>query len=336
MSEKIQKINGLPEFSGPFKELIVEYISFKRAQGYKLLPPFIYRLREMDLFFLKMGIQEVKITREMYEAWTAQKQSEKARNAQIRQGAIRGFAAYLVQLGYQNVYTGYDDTRIFKSDFIPYVFSRNEIDRMFQVLSKICKDSPGYDNDTFRMAMLLYYSCGFRKSEVLNLKIQDIDFQNGKITILHGKNDVSRIVVASSSLLAEILVYYEKYLEDSSVDEYFIHGPKSHRYTDTMLYEKFHWLLTEAAIPLKPDGGCQRLHDVRHTFCVRALEQMQAKGFDLYTSLPLLSRYLGHKHITETEYYLRLLEEHFGGILQKSDSCYPKIFPKMIGGDAGE
>ena len=72
----------------------------------------------------------------------------------------------------------------------------------------------------------------------------------------------------------------------------------------------------------------KRLDFLRHTFCVRALEQMQAKGFDLYTSLPLLSVYLGHKHITETEYYLRMLDEHFGSILDKSSSYTPELFPK--------
>lgn len=90
--------------------------------------------------------------------------------------------------------------------------------------------------------------------------------------------------------------------------------------------------MLDAKIPPRKDGGRQRLHDIRHTFCIRALEQMQEKGFDLYTSLPLLSRYLGHKHITETEYYLRLLEEHFGRILEQSNSCHPGIFPKEKGG----
>ena len=54
---------------------------------------------------------------------------------------------------------------------------------------------------------------------------------------------------------------------------------------------------------------------MRHAFCVHTLEQMQAKGFDLYTSLPLLSVYLGHKHITETEYYLRLVDECHSSML---------------------
>lgn len=100
-----------------------------------------------------------------------------------------------------------------------------------------------------------------------------------------------------------------------------------------ILYKKFHQLLEDARIPPRADGGRQRLHDVRHTFCVRALEQMQEKGFDLYTSLPLLSVYLGHKHITETEYYLRMVEEHFGGILSRTGSYAPDIFPRYEEGD---
>lgn len=52
---------------------------------------------------------------------------------------------------------------------------------------------------------------------------------------------------------------------------------------------------------------------------------MQLKGFDLYVSLPLLSVYLGHKHITETEYYLRMLDEHFDGILENPQHT-PRIY----------
>lgn len=231
-------------------------------------------------------------------------------------------------MGYENIYTGYDDTRIFKRDFIPYVFSREEIDRMFSVLSSKCENNPCYDNDAFRIAMLLYYCCGLRKSEAQSLKVKHVDFDIGKITVLHGKNDVSRIIVVSDSLLSMLQEYSDKYLTCADPDENLLHGSKSKRYTESMLYQKFHSLLEEAGIPHRADGGRQRLHDMRHTFCVRALEQMQAKGFDLYTSLPLLSVYLGHKHITETEYYLRMLDEHFGSILDKSSSYTPELFPK--------
>lgn len=328
------KKTGLPEFTGPFRELIPEYISYKRSQGCQFGNPIVYRLREMDLFFKDMEVRDVRLTREMYDAWTSHKPPEKAQNIQKRQSAIRGFARYLVSRGYPDVYTGEDDSRVFQRDFIPYVFTKEEIRRMFCVLHESCRESPGYGSDTFRMAMLLYYCCGLRKSEALNIRVQDIDFQTGRVRVLHGKNDVSRIVVASGTLLAELKRHRDKYLPSAEPGEYFLHGPKGGRYCEAALYGRFHQLLTDAGIQPRKDGGRQRLHDVRHTFCVRALEQMQEKGFDLYTSLPLLSKHLGHKHVTETEYYLRLLEEHFGGILEKSEACHPGIFPKQEGGDA--
>lgn len=336
MYDKTTKVNGFPQFVGPFAELLIQYINYKRAQGYKLHDPIIYRLREMDLFFRDMGITEIQITRAMYDAWTCPKPPEKETTTQKRRTAIRGFARYLVSIGYEDIYTGFDDARVFKSDFIPYVFSKDEIRRMFHVIECSCRDDAGYENDCFRISMMLYYCCGFRKSEAQNLTVDDVNLDTGKITILHGKNDVSRIVVVSDSLLSFLKEYSMKYLQSTEPGTYFLYPKNARSQCERRIYCGFRRLLTEASVPPKADGGKQRLHDVRHTFCVRALEQMQEKGFDLYTSLPLLSRYLGHRHITETEYYLRLMEEHFGGILDRSSVCHPGIFPHCEGGDADE
>lgn len=79
MSQPMKKANELPQFTGPFQELIPAYISYKRAQGYKIGSPIVYRLREMDLFFKDRGIMDIQITREMYEKWTSHKPSEKSR-----------------------------------------------------------------------------------------------------------------------------------------------------------------------------------------------------------------------------------------------------------------
>lgn len=320
--------NGLPTFSGSFKQLIPEYICYRRAQGYQIGDPIIYHLREMDLLFEEMGIRKICMTREMYEAYTKVRSGEKDGTTSKRCSAIKGFATYLVIQGYRDIYTGYDDTRIFKRDFIPYVFSKDEIASMFKVLEDRCLMDPSYDNEMFQLIMLMYYCCGFRKSELQKLLVRDVDFQSGKITVLHGKNDVCRIVIASESLLNKMRTYQKKYLSKASSQAYLFHGKTSDSYSDYLLYRKFHQLLYDAGIKLRSDGDRQRLHDLRHTFCVRALEQMQEKGFDLYTSLPLLSVYLGHKHITETEYYLRILEEHFGDILNRASLYSPSLFPK--------
>ena len=139
----MKKANELPQFTGPFQELIPKYISYKRAQGYKIGNPIVYRLREMDLFFKDRGIMDIQITREMYEKWTSHKPSEKEQNIQKRRSVIRGFAQYLVSCGYPDVYTGRDDNRIFKKDFIPYVFTDEEICRIFRVLQGDCENRLG-------------------------------------------------------------------------------------------------------------------------------------------------------------------------------------------------
>lgn len=324
---------GLPDFNGPFADILPEYIRYKRALGFKYCKSTVYRLREMDTFFKEHGIREPVISREMYESFTALDRQGKCINAASRRDAVRGFAQYLYSMGYSNIYTGYDDTRVFKNDFTPYIFSKDEINRMFRRLSDVCRENPSYENDTFRLLMLMYYCCGLRKAEAQNLRVENVDFETGKITILEGKNNVSRIVVAAPSLLNELCGFREKYFDRFLTGGHLFQNKNGGRYSDGCLYKKYRRLLDDSKIPPRADGKRQRLHDLRHSFCVRVLENMQAKGTDIYAFLPLLSAHLGHQGIRETEYYLRLTGEGFENILAKAKACNPDVFPK-IGRDA--
>lgn len=324
---------GLPDFNGPFADILPEYIKYKRALGFKYGKSTVYRLREMDIFFKKHGICEPVISREMYESFTALRQQEKCINAAKRRDAVRGFAQYLYSMGYSNIYTGYDDTRVFKNDYTPYIFSKDEINRMFRRLSDVCRETPSYENDAFRLLMLMYYCCGLRKAEAQNLLVENVDFETGKVTILEGKNNISRIVVATPSLLNELCSFREAYPGRFLPGRHLFQSKNGGRYSDDCLYKKYHRLLDDSEIPFRAGGKRQRLHDIRHSFCVRALENMQEKGTDMHASLPLLSAYLGHRGIRETEYYLRLTGEHFGNMLARTKAYSPDVFPK-IGRDA--
>ena len=132
--------------------------------------------------------------------------------------------------------------------------------------------------------------------------------------------------MASSSLLFNLREYSDLYLTSLPQDEYFIYPGQKRKTVENKIYEKYRRLLIDVGITPRKDGGYPRIHDLRHTFCVRALEQMQEKGFDLYTSLPLLSTYLGHRHLTDTEYYLRLLEDHFTGIVSQVSEYSPELY----------
>ena len=307
----------LPEYSGPFKELIPQYLQARSAMGLKYTWRLACHLRELDNFFASHGISYPEITKESYDEFTRIRPGEKEGTTLLRRSTIRPFARYLLSLGYENVYSGADDKRIFKRDFIPYIFSREDAVLMFSELDKRHTDNPCLEEDAFRVAMQMYYCCGFRRSEVQKILNGDVNLETGKITIKEGKNNVSRIVVASDTLLSNLREYANAYLKSFSNTEYFLYPGQKRGTVENKIYKKYRQLLVNIGITPRKDGGYPRIHDLRHTFCVRALEQMQEKGFDLYTSLPVLSIYLGHKRLTETEYYLRLLEDYFADIISQ-------------------
>lgn len=312
--------------TGILGKCILEYISYKRALGKKVGRQQIYELRSMYLFLKSKSDDDILLTREAYEEWTAVKKGEKEMTTLRRRAVMTGFAEYLVSVGYTDIYTGADDIRSFKSDFIPYIYTEQEIVSIFDAIEKLCTEKPTYMNYAFQMMMQMYYCCGFRKNEVVNLRVKDVDFKTGKISVLNSKNNVSRIVVASESLLLKLQQYKTSFLYNADDEDYLFHGICKEYYDNQAIYRRFHRILDEAGIGRKADGSRPRLHDLRHTFCVRTLERMPEKGFDLYTSLPLLSKYLGHNYITDTEYYLRMVESHYKEILDKAQSCYPGLY----------
>lgn len=319
------------QFDGPFADAIPSYVRYKRSCGYKVAEAELYRLREIDRFFRDAGVSSPAITREMYEKWAEVRPGERPVNTTRRRTALSMFGKYLRSNGFEDIYTGDGSQGSFESDYIPYVFSREEIRRIFAVMDKDCTEESCYANDAFRTMVSMYYCCGFRKSEVVLLRLRDVDLQTGKVTVLNGKNNVSRIVIVSDSLLSRMALFYEKYHTNPCPDDFLFFGTK-HRdkpFCKQTLYGMYHRLLKEAGIPDRSDGRVHRLHDMRHTFCVTALEQMQEKGFDLYTSLPLLSTYLGHRHIRETEHYLRLVEDRQGAVTGKTEAYMPGLFPKI-------
>lgn len=316
----------LPDYSGPFKELIPRYLQARTAMGLKYTWRLACHLRELDNFFASHGTAVPEITKELYDEFTKIRPGEQEGTALLRRSTVRPFARYLLSLGYENIYSGADDKRIFKRTFIPYIFSKEDAALMFSELDRQHTDNPCLEEDAFRTAMQMYYCCGFRRSEVQRLLIGDINLETGKITITEGKNNVTRIVVASDSLLSTLREYADAYLPGLQNDDFFLYPGQKRRTVENKVYEKYRQLLIKAGITPRKDGGYPRIHDLRHTFCVRALEQMQEKGFDLYTSLPMLSAYLGHKRLTETEYYLRLLEDHFSGIISQVDGYSPMLY----------
>lgn len=304
----MDKCDYIPNFTSIFKDELINYIKYKRSNGYKYGKPKCYNLAKIDKFFNEINLKEKRIDQEIIDLWQQYCYSTKnSKRTQAEQfSRISCFCEYLRMTSHENVIQPEAHNLRYHSDFIPYIFSDSEIQRMFKNAKENSLQDKNYN--TFYTMLCLYYCCGLRFSELHNLQIKNYFEIEKKIIIDKSKNMVTREIPLSDSTYGVLSDYIKNntYIDG---DNYIFVNSENKRISAYMIRKYYRELLEESVIPVRYDGKRQRLHDLRHTFCVNALKQMEDKGFDLYTSTSVLSVYLGHKSITETEYYLRLVKD---------------------------
>lgn len=307
------------DYIGPFKEVVPLYIEYKRSLGYDAISE-EGELKRLDKFFSNKGITEVKLTKEMIEEYCMRRKNENQDTQRHRLSLVKQFAVFLSKSGYKNIYVHNIKLKKEDSQFKPYIYSQDELKRIFEYI-----DAHQYDNKSIYDFILpifirFLYGCGLRKKELINLTENDIDYIQKTITINDSKCHVSRIVPLSDSLFDSYINYKKKHNIKS---KYLICNSKGEKISHHIT-EYFQKILMKLNIK-RPDGTPPRLHDFRFTFAVNALEKMEKNGQDLYTTLPILSKYLGHKNISSTEYYLMLVQDYFINITSKEEKYYSDL-----------
>ena len=175
---------------------------------------------------------------------------------------------------------------------LPNYINYNDLEVLFSIPDK--NDVLGLRN---LLILELLYSCGVRVSELVNIKLSDIDFSNDRILIL-GKGNKERFVLygkVCSKLLNE-------YLNKSR--------SKLNKDSDYLLLNKFGNKITDRAIRMIIDDIVKKSslklnispHTLRHTFATHLLNE----GADL----KIVQELLGHENISTTGIYTHVSNEH--------------------------
>lgn len=303
-------------FIGPFKDIAPLYIEYKKSLGYDCISE-LGELRRLDKFFFNEGIDKVKLTKEMVEKYGMLRENESPKTQAKRLSILKQFAIYLQEMGFSNVYVHHIKTSKSDSKFKPYIYSKQNLNMIFEYLDKHQYDTNSIYNCVLPVLIRILYGTGLRKNEAINLKHTDVDLDKKIITVYNGKKKVTRIVPISESLASTCEVYKEKFAKNNT---YFLCDLNKQQ-VNRHITEYFQKILKKLEI-LRPDGTPPRLHDFRFTFAVTALEKMDKEGQDLYTTLPILCKFLGHKTIESTEYYLLLAKDYFIDITNKEEKYY--------------
>jgi integrase len=164
----------------------------------------------------------------------------------------------------------------------------------------------------FRLAVVLLYTTGLRRGELLRVTLDDYMADDHVLLIRETKFHKSRAVPLSPTTAREVDRYLQAWRRWPrslvGTTPMLAHGVTTPQgYTGHGLGEGVRRLFTTAGIQT-PDGRCPRIHDLRHTFAVHALLRWYRAGVDIQTKLPLLAMYMGHVSIVSTAYYLTFIE----------------------------
>ena len=214
--------------------------------------------------------------------------------------------------------------------FSPYIFSMDEIKRIFEVADHLHSGRSYIRSADFYPVLFRFlYSSGLRISEALFLTMKDVDMVNGTVFIKNGKNHKDRLLPVNLQMIPYLENYADKYHKSFQNDDYFFSPPQGGHYDKGTVYHRFRDILFKCGISHggRKKGG-PRLHCLRHTFCVHSLRQFLASGVDYRTALPILSVYMGHSSIAATGKYLRLTAEAYPEISSKMEKEFGGMIPE--------
>jgi site-specific recombinase XerD len=171
---------------------------------------------------------------------------------------------------------------------LPTVLSPDEVRRLIA----------GAKNLYHRTLLLMLYGTGLRRSELLQLKVGDIDSRRMVVRVERGKGGHGREVPLSPTLLAALREYY-RWMRPQT---YLFPGTQDGWRTDRPLTSKVVWEAVRFAA--RAAGIDRRVspHTLRHSYATHLLEA----GADLRTIQVLL----GHADLTHTTVYLHLSPRH--------------------------
>jgi len=313
------------QYKSDMGKLLQCYLKEKKMTGFK----FDKQSRELERFddyYYRAGYRGVKLTRPMAEAFIYGISYEKPSTHYKKEILLNGFAEFLIRQGHQVYLPQIKSAPVKRCAHVPYIFSEDELKDFFLAIDKFPPNTQTNRDLVDPVLFRLLYGCGLRLSEALNLKLEDIDFKAGVITILGAKNGRDRLVPLAESLALRFSKLQRKLHTFSNKSTYFFISPRGSRLDKTTVYERFRGYLLMAKISHTRQGP--RVHDFRHSYAVHCLKKWVLSGGELTNLMPYLAAYMGHADFRGTQYYLRLTADLYPDIIQKTEATLGYLIPK--------
>jgi len=288
------------------REAVYEYLRLRRHLGFKLHEPGKGLLDFVR--FLEQHRAPV-ITQALALTWAQQPAHAQPAHWARRLSFVRAFARYRRATDPRTEIPAPGLLPFQPQRARPYLYSATEIRRLLRAaLSLPCRYQRG------RLRPWLYYTffgllsvTGLRVSEARNLEVSDVDLDAAVLTVRGTKFGKTRLVPLHASTcdaLAEYLRRRARHWRQRPVSSYLFVSSWGNRLDSGDIHRTFYALSRQIGLRGPSDHRGPRLHDLRHRFATWTLVRWYRAHQDPERKLPLLSAYLGHVHVADTQWYL--------------------------------
>ena len=289
--------------NGPFRALIDKYLQLRRSLGF-ILRGAEYCLNKFDLYLSQYFPNAETVTKPMVVGYL-QTCNVQAATLYIRFVQLRQFCRFLFQV---NPNTYVPEPRLLQQGptvRLPHIYTAEEAMELIK-LAQALPPKKSLRPQTYGTLLSLLWVSGLRIGEALRLNLEDVNTDDAVLHIRESKFFKSRLVPLAFSSAAALETYKRlraKHGFDQRPGAPFFINEHARRCSYSMVSITFKALIRQLGIKTV-QGKDPRLHDFRHTFATRYLNEVYQKGKDPNSALPLLATYLGHVHINHSQVYL--------------------------------
>jgi integrase/recombinase XerD len=288
------------------REAVRDYLKLRRSLGFKLreagkeLNDFVRFLERHDAGY---------ITQALALAWAQQPSNAQPAYWAHRLSSVRGFARCRSATDPRTQIPPPGLLPFQPKRARPYLYSEEEIRSLLRAALRMphryrCGKLRPW---TFYCLFGLLSVSGLRLGEARNLELRDVDLKAGVLTIRgakFGKTPLVPLHASTCAVLADYLARRQRHWAGRTPSSYLFLSSWGNRLDGGEIHRTFYALSRQIGLRGPSDNHGPRLHDMRHRFATNTLVQWYRSGQDPERRLPLLSAYLGHVHVADTQWYL--------------------------------
>jgi integron integrase len=217
-----------------------------------------------------------------------------------------------------------DVPRAKRRPYIPVVLSREEIDAIITRLRY-----------PYSLVVKLLYGCGLRLSECLRLRVQDINFDTGIVTVHDGKGKKDRTVPLPKKIVQELKAQQESVIKlhqkdlEAGYAGTFLVGLLEKKYINAARELVWQWFLPAKTLTFIPETNEYRRYHLHHTHVQKAIKGAVKRANITKRASAHTFRHSFASHLLQANYDIRTIQELLGHSDVRTTMIYAHTIKSM-------